>query len=153
MTPGTGTTIPSALNPPSFESSIFSVSPNGAAILMNPAYYATPETANALAQFYEMTAISAPGSPELPALTRWTTVQIPPFLQSGILNGQVSTMALLLDLLALPVVGQQVLVSGSYRINAGYLASYWKHNPPAEFPGLANKMCLAILKSDGAPGF
>jgi len=143
-------TTPAALNPPVFEKNVFAISPFGAATLMNSAYYAGADAANALAQLYGATPAEALGSPELPALQRWGTVQVPPSLLSVVAAGQVATMAELQDLLSLPAARQWVLVfSNGTVMNAGYLAGYWQRNPPSAFPGLADKFCRAVLAAEG----
>jgi hypothetical protein len=147
-------TTPAALNPPvnppAFEQDVYSVSPYGAAVLMNSSYYAGANAANALAQLYDATPAAALGSPELPALQRWATVEVPTSLLPAVAGGQVATMAQLQDLLTLPAVRQWVLMFANGTImNAGYLAGYWQRNPPSAFPGLADKFCRAILAAEG----
>ena len=84
--------IPSALNPPTFEKDVYAISPYGAATAMNTLYYASADAANALAQLYSATPAEALGSPQLPALQRWVTVQVPKSLLPAVATGEVATM-------------------------------------------------------------
>jgi hypothetical protein len=141
---------PAALSPPVFEKNVYSVSPYGAAVGMNSAYYASAEAANELAQMYGAIAVELAGSPEEPELKWWNTVAIPASLLMQVATGQVATASMLMTLRSLPTAKQWCLrFANGVIFNAGYLARYWLLNPPSIAPGYADKMCRWLLTDEG----
>lgn len=147
-----------ALANPTFERNIYAIGINGdwsAVALVNSLWYASPETARALARKLYATATAEPTSPQTGfQLTRWKIVQVPdgPMvakIQALIWrNGYIAEKDLR-PYMDLPAHGMQVLrLSADCRINAGYLAGYYARNPPSLFPGLADRYLGQIVRGE-----
>jgi len=133
--------VPAALAPPQFLT-VFSVSPytdpstGYGIVLLNPFYFASVETANALAvRFGAIPVKQSFGT------ARFYVVELAP--------AQLKPPIDFLSLTALPQAYMLMLqFPGGCTSNAGYIASFYRNNPPDKFPGLADKFALANLRAD-----
>lgn len=136
---------------PGFISDVYACSPYGDVAALNKLYYATADTAAELARRYNATPVLRASTSMSPISTRWNTVQIPAGSTLLPPPGTRQTDPQKIEvLMELPRFYQWALrFANGVEVNAGFLADYYRRNPEAQFPGLADRYCRAILASEG----
>lgn len=138
---------------PSFITDVYSISPYGDVALLNKMYYASAETADALAQRYNAVPVQKVGTPEAPAPARWLIAEVSPgsplLPPAGMRQSDPQKILLLMDLT--PVRQWALQFPSGCIMNAGYLADFLRRMPEAQFPGLADKYIKANIAAS-CPG-